>query len=317
MSRMNYKTGPIAWVVYALLRVVFAMLQMFPLEWNLQTARILARLWARFIPRHRRLAKKHLLDAYGSSLSDAEADRLAMRCLECVTMFAVEAICLPPLITSSNWGRYVRLVNFKDALELLVQGRGVILVTGHYGAFELTGHLLACLGFDIVGVMRPLDNEYLNRYLVQSRQTHGLRLIDKKGATEQAEKYLDDGFLLGFVGDQDAGRKGLFVQFFGQPASTYKSIGLLAMTKGAPIVVGYVRRDGDRARYDLGVQRIIYPHEWADKPDPLRWITQEYTSAIEQFVRDEPTQYLWIHRRWKSKRKEKGARISAAEKAGT
>jgi KDO2-lipid IV(A) lauroyltransferase len=238
----------------------------------------------------------------------AELAKVANRCLESVTMFAVEAICLPRLITPFTWSRYVRLVNFEETLRLILEGHGLVMVTGHYGSFELMGHLLAALRFPVAAVMRPFDNVYLNRFIVASRRTHGLMLLDKFGATTQAEQLLQEGTLLGFIGDQDAGRKGMFVEFFGQPASTYKSIGLLAMSANVPIVVGYARRRGNQARYDVGAQRIIYPHEWEHQEDPLRWITQEYSTAIEQMVRDAPEQYLWIHRRWKSKPKGKGTR---------
>jgi len=297
------KSGPFAWLTYVAVRAVFAVMQAFPIDWNLQTARILARIWAVVLPRHRQRALAHLSAVFGDVYPMSRISRLADRSLESVTMFAVEAICLPRLINAFTWSRYLRPVNLDDAVRLFLRGKGVILVTGHYGSFEVIGHLLAALGFDIAAVMRPLDNVYLNRFIVASRRTHGLTLLDKKGAMESAEKMLGDGALLSFIGDQDAGRKGLFVDFFGRPASTYKSIGLLAMATGAPIVVGYARRRGNVARYDVGVQRIIHPHEWEQQEDPLRWITQEYTSAIEAFVREDPEQYLWIHRRWKSRPK--------------
>jgi len=117
-----------------------------------------------------------------------------------------------------------------------------------------------------------------------------------------------------FIGDQDAGRKGVFVDFFGQTASTYKSIGLLAMASGCPIVVGYARRCGNVARYEVGVQRIIHPHEWESRSAPLHWITQTYTTAIEETVRDAPEQYLWIHRRWKSQPRHARKRPAPEEK---
>lgn len=292
--------GPVAWLTCAAVRSVFAVMQVFPIHWNLRTARLLAKVWYRIMPRHFDRAVSHLRSAYGSILTDQQVQSLADQCLESWTMFAVEAVCLPRIIHAHNFSRYVDLVNFDEALRLLVSGKGFILVTGHYGSFELPGHLLSLLGFDVNAVMRPLPNEYLNRFIVGSRRLHGLKLIDKKGAMETAEQIIRDGGLLAFIGDQDAGRKGVFVDFFGQPASTYKSIGLLAMTTECPIVVGYARRLGGVARYEIGVERIIRPEDWASQPDPLRWITQAYTSAIESFVSAEPSQYLWIHRRWKS-----------------
>ena len=303
MRRMKAKSGPAAWVAYILVRTVFAIMQVFPIEWNLQTARLFARLWPWLMPRHRQRAVAHLTASLGGAYQPAEIQKMADRCLESVVMFAVEAVCLPRLINALTWNRYIRVNNLDEALELIQSGEGAILVTGHYGSFEVTGHLLASIGFDVAAVMRPLDNVYLNRFIVQSRRTHGLALLDKKGAMTGAQAVLEDGKLLAFIGDQDAGRKGLFVDFFNQPASTYKSIGLLAMSTRCPIIVGYARRLGNVAKYEVGVQRIIRPHEWERQDEPLRWITQSYTSAIEEIVREAPEQYLWIHRRWKSKPK--------------
>lgn len=296
-----------AYLAYLGLRSVLALMQIFPIGWNLVTARLIARVWPLVFPRHRQRALAHLAAAYNGELSTRQLARLADECLASVTMFAVEAICLPRVVNQFTWSRFIELKNFDEAVKLMLNGKGAILVTGHYGSFELIGHLLACLGFRTAAVMRPLDNDYINRYLVESRRTHGLTLLDKKGAMESAESILRDGKLLAFIGDQDAGRKGTFVDFFHQPASTYKSIGLLAMTTGCPIIVGYCRRQGRRARYEIGVERIIQQHQWETQPDPLSWITQEYTTAIESFIRAAPDQYLWIHRRWKSKPRSRSA----------
>ena len=83
----------------------------------------------------------------------------------------------------------------------------------------------------------------------------------------------------------------------------HATIALLAMECEVPILVGYARRTGDRFCYQARIPRIIRPEEWKDRDDPLHWITQEYTAAIEAFVREAPEQYLWVHRRWKSRPK--------------
>ncbi len=143
------------------------------------------------------------------------------------------------------------------------------------------------------------------------RQRHGLKLIDKKGAAEMMPEFIKRGSTIGFIADQDAGRKGVFVDFFGRKASTYKSIGLLAITYNLPIIVGCTRRVGNRFYFNYILSRIIFPQEWADKDDPLTWVSAEYTKAIEDFVREDPTQYWWLHRRWKTRPKEER---QAAEK---
>ena len=73
------------------------------------------------------------------------------------------------------------------------------------------------------------------------------------------------------------------------------------MARNVPIIVGYARRTADTFQYEVGVQRLIRPEEWSRQDDPLRWITQAYTTAIEEIVRGDPAQYLWIHRRWKTR----------------
>jgi KDO2-lipid IV(A) lauroyltransferase len=176
--------------------------------------------------------------------------------------------------------------------------------------------MMGLFGFDIYSIARPLDNKYLNRFLYSVRERRGQKIIDKKGASEMMPKFVEQGSTLGFIADQDAGHKGIFVDFFGRKASTYKSIGLLALTYNLPIVIGYSRRVENRFFFELGVTRIIFPNEWADKDDPLTWVTAEYTRAIETFVREDPTQYWWLHRRWKSRPKEE-RRLAEAQAAAS
>jgi KDO2-lipid IV(A) lauroyltransferase len=93
------------------------------------------------------------------------------------------------------------------------------------------------------------------------------------------------------------------VPFFGRLASSYKSIGLLAMRYEIPIVAGCARRIGESMRYELACTDFIHPEDWVDQPDPLFYITARYNRAIERMIRSVPEQYLWLHRRWKSRPK--------------
>lgn len=320
MVPMKKKRGVTAWLLAVAVRTVLSLMQVFPIDWNLRTARVLARIWMWVSPRHLDRAFTNLQASLGDEYSTVELKQIAKRCLESWTMFAVEFACMPRLINRSTWSRYVRLVNCTELVKIAIDGKGALLVSGHYGSFELVGQFLAALGLRVAAIMRPIDNTYLNDHVVATRRRHGLRLLDKKGAMADAEDIVRSGGLLAFVGDQDAGRKGIFVDFFGRPASTYKSIGLLAMATGCPVVVGGARRRGNSAQYDFVVERVIYEEEWEGRPDPLRWITQTYTEAIENMVREGPEQYLWIHRRWKTqpgqKRRSPKAAIPCAS-AGT
>jgi Kdo2-lipid IVA lauroyltransferase/acyltransferase len=186
---------------------------------------------------------------------------------------------------------------------LVRKERGMIMLTGHFGNFEISNYVLGTLGFETTAIGRPLDNRYVNDWLMGVREKQGGKIIAKKGATEEVTEVLEKRGVVGFVADQNAGSKGVFVDFFGRKASTYKSIGLLAMEYNVPVVVGYARRVGDRYRFIVGAQDVIRPEDWRDVDDPLKYITQRYTKAIEDFVRKDPGQYWWVHRRWKTRPK--------------
>jgi KDO2-lipid IV(A) lauroyltransferase len=298
------------WLVYAGVRVVAMVFQMFPVDENLRTARLVGRIWWRMMPRHRDRAREHLRASFGESLSAREIDRVALKSMQQMVMMAIEALFTPRLINEWTWPQYLRLRELGPGLELLLDRKGVIMLTGHYGNWELLGFTLTALGFPVTAVMRPLDNPYLNSFLLDVRARRGLQLLYKKGATQSADDILESGGTLCFIADQNAGHKGEFVNFFGRPASTYKSIALLAIQHEVPIVIGYARRTSPRFRYEIGCTRISHPREWQGRENEVHWITQEYTNAIERIVREAPEQYLWIHRRWKSQPKKAGGRLS-------
>ena len=272
---------------------------------NLRTARLMGRIWWAVIKRHRDRALDNLRPALGDRYSERQLRGIARRSFEhFAQLYLVELVMTPRSVTEWSWARYVELDRLGPALRELLAGHGTILLTGHFGNFELLGYTICRLGIPLSAVMRPLDNPLLNRYLVASRAAGGLSLLYKKGVTAVAGDVIDHGGALCFIADQDAGRKGLFVDFFGRKASTYKSIGLLAMQKRAPVIVGYAARTRRGFHYRIAVERIIQPSEWECQDDPLRWITQTYTSALEAAVRRWPEQYLWVHRRWKHRPKD-------------
>lgn len=258
---------------------------------------------------HRNRAELHIRTSF-PDMPPHDVERIALESMQQLCMMAVELILSPRLITRWTWHDYVDTRNLAEAIRALSDRRGCILITGHYGNIEVLGTTLATIGFDMTAVMRPLDNPYINRLLTRRRAHSGLKLLDKGGATQHAADILESGGALAFIADQNAGRKGIFVDFFRRKASTYKSIGLLAMRFEVPIVVGCARRVGRDFKYEMHVNRVIQPEEWADQEDPLRWVTQAYTSALEALIAEDPGQYLWIHRRWKSR--PKGERVDAA-----
>ena len=289
---------------YLALRYVSMTLHCWPISVNYYLANIVGDVMYFVDKRHRKLAMTNLRHSFPDK-SDRELEAITRESMRQLICLGIDVLWSTRLVHVDNFEKYVELGEFRETVRLMVSDhKGMILITGHYGNWELLGYLLATLGFPTMSVARPLDNQYINHWLMSVRENRGQKIIAKKGATDIVTATLAAQGMVGFTADQDAGVKGLFVDFFGRKASAYKSIGLLAMQYEVPVVVGYARRvAGQGFRFRVGTQDVIHPKDWQDHPEPLMYITQRYTKAIEQFVRDDPGQYLWIHRRWKSRPK--------------
>ncbi len=299
----HFYTPAVHFAGYLGMRIAAMFMHMFPIQANLRFARLLGDFAYLVDRKHRERALANVQRSF-PGISRERQEFLARRSLQELFLLIVEVLFTTRLIRLDTWARYIQMHQLEPVLEMLLRRKkGMILITGHYGNFEVLGYVMAILGFATSSVARPLDNPYVSRWLFDVRQKHGQRIIDKRGATPEVISVLDDNGVVGFVADQNAGSKGLFVDFFGRKASTYKSIGLLAMEYEVPIVVGYSRRLSDDFRFQMGVEDVIHPEDWKNQEDPLRYITQRYTKAIEDFVRAAPEQYWWLHRRWKTRPK--------------
>jgi len=301
------KNNPaIDFVLYLLLRVLVVFMYLFDVEANLRFARFLGGVMWKYYHRGRKRALDNLRASFPEK-NEHWIHQIGRRSFEHIAMLAVDVLFTPRLVNKYNWCKYSRYKNVERTKWMMQEKQGLILVTGHYGNFEIIGYILGLFGFDIYSIARPLDNRFINKYLYDVRERVGQRIIDKKGASRLIDKIIANGSAVCFIGDQDAGRKGIFADFFGRKASSYKSIGLLAITYKLPVAIGYGRRIGDKFFFEIGIERIIMPSEWQGREDALEWITSAYNQAIEEFVREEPEQYWWLHRRWKHRPKDEPA----------
>ena len=174
----------------------------------------------------------------------------------------------------------------------------MLVVTGHFGNWEVAGMAFGLVGFQSHAIARPLDNPYVDQFLRSFRERTGQKLLAKHGDFANIEAILKSGGILATLADQDAGPRGLFVDFFGHPASTHKAVALLALEHNVPMVVlGTPKCEGI---YRLWGIDVIYPEDYADARDPIKEITQRFTAGLEQMIRQSsPEQYFWVQRRWK------------------
>ncbi|MFW6060076.1 MAG: lysophospholipid acyltransferase family protein, partial [Phycisphaeraceae bacterium] len=298
---MARNPGPfVAWSQYLAARTAAATLTAFDVEANLRAAAQLGRALHAIDGRHRDRAR-HSIALSFPEWDAATVNHVTERSFQHFVQLAVEVLHTPRTINLATWSHHLKLNDLARAIEVLNRGQGAVMVTGHLGNWEVLGYSMALLGYDVDAIARPIDNPLINDWLLGIRQRRGMRIITKWNATDRMMRVLREGGALGFIADQNAGSKGMFVPFFGRLASTYKSIGLLAMRKQVPIVCGFAHRIGTGYRYEIGVADVIEPSDWADRRDPLFYITARYSRAIESMIRAHPQQYLWMHRRWKSR----------------
>ena len=293
------------YAVYGLVRLVVGLAQMLTIPQSYALAKFLARVIHRLDARHRTVGLENLRHAFGDEYTEAERERIVRGVYEHFCMMLMEILHIPRKLHPTTWRDRITLLGHEPVLDRLLTGGPVIMLTGHFGNWEMAGYLFGVFGFPPNSVARTLDNPYLDRYLRRFRERTGQALIPKNGGYDQMLGVLRSGGVLSFLADQDAGQRGMYVDFFGRPASTHKAIALLAIEHRAPVVVGYARRIGPGFRYEVGCDAIIEPDEWTGTADDARLLTQRYTSALEAIIRRSPEQYLWLHRRWKHQPKPK------------
>lgn len=289
---------------YLALRVVCMTLQSYPVEYGLWLAGVLGDGLFAIDAKHRKRAMGNIRRAFPGKSEKWIHDVARRSFRNEVFYLGIEFFFTTRKVRLTSFRKVLHFDEFGKTLDLMLRNdQGLVMLTGHYGNWEVLGYTLAALGFETTSVARPLDNPYVYDFVIGVRERMGQKIIAKKGMTDAVQEALENKEMCGFIADQDAGKKGLFVDFFGRKASTYKSIGLLAMHYRTPIVIGYARRVEGKYQFHVGTQDVILPEEWEREAEPLMYITQRYTRAIENMVRDDPGQYLWVHRRWKSRPK--------------
>ncbi len=177
------------------------------------------------------------------------------------------------------------------------RGRGVVIVTGHFGSVEAAALTVHALGLPLTAYFQRMTNPLVDFEVERTRAALGIRLIDRRLGVRPGVEALQRGEIVAVVADQDARTHGVFVPFFGRPASTHRGAAILALRAGAPIFFGYARRAGEGW---LGRVQELAALRGGEGDDVVRRIIAEFTARLEAAVREAPEQYFWQHRRWKS-----------------
>jgi len=281
------------------LKVISFVLGRLPLGFALAVGRLLGWLAYRLDRRHREIALENLKAAYASELSPGHAERIVREVFASLAMNLMEFMRIPWLRRGRLEG-YVECEGIENFDRALARGRGVILLTAHFGNWELMGAYLGLTGYKLEIVVRELDSAVLEAFTVWVRTRCGNRIVPKGRSMRRLLKALSENAITGILLDQNVARsEGVFVDFFSRAACTNKGPAMLATRSRAAVVPAFIIREGRGHR--IVIQEELKLVDTGDRERDTLENTARFTAAIERMVRAYPEQWFWIHRRWKTR----------------
>jgi KDO2-lipid IV(A) lauroyltransferase len=211
-------------------------------------------------------------------------------------------ICLFPRYTAENVNQVVIYDGFENFQRASDEGRGVLFLTGHLGGWELSAFAHSLYGHPLRFVMRPLDNPYLDQMVREYRTMHGNIPILKDDPVRELLRAMKEGATVGILMDTNMmPPQGIFVNYFGIPACTPSGLARIALRTNAAVVPGFTLWDPVLRKYRLRFDPAVPLVRTGDNEADIVANTQAFTKVIEEFVRKYPDQWLWVHRRWKTR----------------
>jgi len=301
-------------IAYVLARTFVCIVQSISLDSCRVVAGLLARVAYDVLKLRRGVVDENLRHAF-PEWSERRRRETARAMWRHLFLMAAEVAHAPRKLHAFSFNRRIRFQDRRQIVDYLLQDRPIVLVTGHFGNFELSGWVAGMLGFPIHSIARPLDNPLLHDWITRFRESQGQYLLDKNGCAPQVARLLDASATIGILGDQHAGDKGLWIDFLGRPASCHKATALFTLTSGAPQLVVTMRRLDQPLHFELAIEGVADPACGGEHLRNVRTLTQWYNDRLGSAIRREPSQYWWVHRRWKGRAKPRRSRAATRPRA--
>jgi KDO2-lipid IV(A) lauroyltransferase len=211
-------------------------------------------------------------------------------------------VCQFPRYTLENVDEVVVYDGLENYEKAYARGKGVLFLTAHFGGWELSAFMHSLHGHWMHVVMRPMDNEYLNGLIQHYRTMHGNKMVDKDDFVRGLLSAMKAGEAVGILMDTNmTPPQGIFVDFFGRAACTASGLARIALRTDAAVVPGFTIWDEALGKYRLRFDPAVELIRSGDLEADIHANTQKFTSIIENYVRQYPEQWLWVHRRWKTR----------------
>ena len=304
-----------AWIEYLPIRALQILLRLAPRRWALAVGRGAGLLACALDRCHREVAVANLSDCLPEAGDPRAARRLARRAFAHFGAVAVDCLLLP-FRRVSDVERLAEWSGLEHLKQAHLKGKGVLVVSAHLGNWEMVALLQGWVGLPMAMVTRPLDNPLLEEMLARGRRRSGNEIVHKRRAVRGILRALADGWCVALLVDQDFVESNrIFVPFFGRPASAAPTLGLVALRTGAPIVpvVSEILPDGRyRIRYFPAIEAV----STGDRDADVLGIMSRCTAVLEEEIRRNPSQWLWMHRRFKTRPKRDEPRASVGATSG-
>jgi len=283
---------------YFALKIVLFIFSRLPLAMSRMIADILSGIVARVIRLRREVAMDNLNHAFPEK-SETELERIYIGCWRHFIRVGAEISKLPMFNRKlmDRWMDTEALSVFEDAL---LENKGVIFASGHFGNWEWLGGALHVNDIAMTYVVTAQSNPLSDRWLFEMRKSIGADIVYKKDAVRGVIKALRNNRVIAMLNDQDAHESGVFVPFFGRMASTPRGVAVFHLKTGCPVVFGktIARKDG---KYQIHLERMRFDNLTGNREQDEYIIMAKITARLEEEIRLNPEQWLWLHRRWKTK----------------
>ncbi len=281
---------------YIALRIFCFTVKALPVPLTIRAGRKIGLLATPFIKKRIELAHSNLQIAFGDTLSFKERNKIIRSLLSLLGEGLIESIVFNTKEIEQN----ITVEGMELLENALAMKKGAIILGPHFGQWELAGFVFGSYLKNASTVYKSLKNPFVNSYLIKKRQESNLTLIQSKNGLRQVFASLKKGSMVVILFDQNAGRDGLPVNFFGSTAFTYSAPAVFALKTGCPVLPAYTIKDSGFRKHRLVIKEPFPLIRTGDKEKDLMANTQQYNDFIESLVRKHPDQWFgWLHNRWK------------------
>ena len=250
-----------------------------------------------FVPVRKALMLDNLRKAFPTK-AEAELDQLAKAAYANVVISLLEIFWLPRM-TAEKMREIVSMPDTSIMDARLKEGKGLIMLGGHFGNWELIALAVGLLGgHPLTIIVQQQRNNYVDAFMTRNRVKFGSRVVLMERAPREILAALRENKVVAILADQSGPQEGLFVDYFGRPASTHRGPAVFSERTGAPIIMAFILRVG-RGRYKVEFEQVDTGNLTGSEMEKVEEITVRHVAMLEKWVRRYPDHWLWMHKRWK------------------